>query len=314
MAVYMAAMARKIAIALVVFVIGALGVFAGFSAASLFEPYRPPTRVGLAPSIAAPETGEREFDSFGRLIFDAAKTQVECPGQSDRVAVLLVAGQSNASNSAEGMFSTKYPWNVVNFFDGKCYAAASPLLGAENEKGEFITPLADALVSSGTFSHVVIVSTGVGGSRASQWSAGGDLGALLSETLTNVAASGYQVTETIWHQGEADFIYDTTGEAYSASFLSFADTVEAAGVTGPIFMSIASRCNAPSLGGIEWTPANQIADAQRALIDGRRILLGVDTDELLTDFDRRDGCHLSDSGQLKVAAALANSIRQAVNH
>jgi hypothetical protein len=93
---------------------------------------------------AAPGYKGRKFDGFGRLVFDDQKLEVECPVQTDKVGVILVTGQSNASNSAQAVFTTKYPWNVVNFFEGRCYAAASPLLGSENEKGEFITPMADA--------------------------------------------------------------------------------------------------------------------------------------------------------------------------
>jgi hypothetical protein len=205
------------------------------------------------------------------------------------------------------MITTKYPLSVVNYFEGRCYSAASPLLGAENEQGEFLTPLADALVSSGTFTQVVIVATAIGGSLVSHWASGGDLDGYLISRLADVR-SRYRVTDVIWHQGEADFAADTSGDNYRSAFLSFANTLSSSGVTAPIFMSVASRCSSASKAGVEWGPDNQIALAQKALVDGKSILFGVNTDALLTELDRRDGCHMSESGQLKVAAALANAI------
>ena len=41
------------------------------------------------------------------------------------------------------------------------------------------------------------------------------------------------------------------------------------------------------------------------LVDGRRVVLATDADALLTPDDRSDGCHYSESGQRKMAAAYA---------
>jgi hypothetical protein len=49
------------------------------------------------------------------------------------------------------------------------------------------------------------------------------------------------------------------------------------------------------------------------LIDNKTIFLGVNTDELVEVKDRYDTCHFSESGQIKTAKALANSIRAAKN-
>ena len=45
--------------------------------------------------------------------------------------------------------TTERPDAVVNFFEGKCYRAQSPLLGATAEEGEFLTLLGDRLVADG---------------------------------------------------------------------------------------------------------------------------------------------------------------------
>jgi len=71
------------------------------------------------------------FDEAGRLASDDRKKAVACPQQTDRAAVLLLIGQSNAGNHAGQRFRSEHGENVVNFYNGRCYVAASPLLGAD---------------------------------------------------------------------------------------------------------------------------------------------------------------------------------------
>jgi hypothetical protein len=63
------------------------------------------------------------------------KTEIFCPAQDEATAVLLVAGQSNAANS-QGQRYQSPDDRVVNFSEGHCYRAASPLLGADDRNGE----------------------------------------------------------------------------------------------------------------------------------------------------------------------------------
>jgi len=97
------------------------------------------------------------YDDFYRLIQFPHKTEVPCPASSDKTAVFLVIGQSNAANHAEKKFTTRHPDRVFNFFDDSCFTASSPLLGATGEDGEFITLLADKIIDSKTYDRVVII-------------------------------------------------------------------------------------------------------------------------------------------------------------
>ena len=90
------------------------------------------------------------YDRAGRLTGYPGKIAVDCPGQTKDTAVLLAAGQSNSANDGQRKFTTRYPGQAFNYFDGKCYAASSPLLGASAEGGEFLTLLAYQLISNGT--------------------------------------------------------------------------------------------------------------------------------------------------------------------
>jgi hypothetical protein len=242
-------------------------------------------------------------DDYGRLVAWPGKIEVACPVQAERTGVLLAIGQSNVANHAARRVTTRHGRKVLNFFAGKCHVAASPLLGATGDGGEFLTMLADRLVNDGVYDTVIIVSSGIGGSPISRWQAGGDLNAMLSTTLRDLAGH-YRVTDVVWHQGESDFDRATTSEAYAAAFASLVAALARDGVEAPIYTSISTRC------GPSWSADNSVARAQRGLAADGRVHVAADTDALLAPEDRYDGCHFSESGQRKTATAYAAAIRR----
>lgn len=173
-------------------------------------------------SIAAvmPATADSDFTtgSFDRVIAAAGKRVVPCPKQDESTAVLLVFGQSNSANHAERSHQSRHPGKVVNFFDGKCYEAGSPLLGADGTMGESFTLLGDLLVQAGIYKKVVLVSTGIGGTEIGRWKQGGDLNAMLLGVVDGVRPH-YRFTHLLWHQGESDAEH-TSAEEYTRSFRS----------------------------------------------------------------------------------------------
>ena len=102
-------------------------------------------------------TGLKFDNKTNRLIKDDLKKQVPCPKQNHDTAVLFALGQSNVANHGEYKFTTNHPGKVVNYFNGKCFVASSPLLGSTNMNGEFITPLADNLIERGLYKYIVII-------------------------------------------------------------------------------------------------------------------------------------------------------------
>lgn len=247
-----------------------------------------------------------DYDEFGRLISYPGKKEVACPKQNNNMAVILAFGQSNSANSGEKKFATQHGENVINYFNGKCYIASSPLLGANGNEGEFITPLADRLVESRTYKSVIIISSGIGATPISRWQRDGDLNEMLLATIRNIRGK-YRITEIIWHQGESDFINHTSAKNYVKSFKSLLKTLSENKVNAPIFVSIATKCEPVGA----WNKDNPTAIGQRELIDNQKIFLGVDTDTALTQFDRRPGnCHFKESGQLKTAMSFATAIQK----
>ncbi|OWS71261.1 hypothetical protein CBI30_07390 [Polynucleobacter aenigmaticus] len=236
-----------------------------------------------------------EFDSFGRLTSINGKVEVVCPIQNKSTAVILVMGQSLSTNESSEKFSTKYPQSAINYFNGKCYASNSPLLGATGENGEFITALADLLIASKKYKTVIVISTGIGGTAINRWQAKGDLHTMVSKTIDQLSST-YKITQIIWQQGESDYLENTTTTAYINSFYSLYNALLSKKIRAPIFISISSKC------GPNWIDNNPISTAQNLLIDNKKIFLGVNSDKLLDSEDRTpDECHLMGSGQLKIA-------------
>src|SRR5262245_16074980 len=74
-------------------------------------------------------------DEFGRLSSKTKSEAVNCPTQDTRTAVLVIAGQSNAANSGGQPTISQHGSKIVNYFDGRCYVAVSPLLGSSGFNG-----------------------------------------------------------------------------------------------------------------------------------------------------------------------------------
>jgi hypothetical protein len=245
-------------------------------------------------------------DDFGRLVAYPGKIERPCPAQAERTGVILAIGQSNVANHAARRMTTRHGDRVLSYFNGKCHISASPLLGATSDGGEYLTMLADRLVDDGVYRTVIIVSSGIGGTPIARWQSNGDLNAMLMATLRELSPR-YRVTDVIWHQGESDVANGTTSEAYAAAFASLVASLTENGVDAPIYTAVSTRC------GTSWNADNPIARAQRSLAPGKRVQVAADTDALLAPEDRDDTCHLSESGQRKVATAYARAIRNGRN-
>ncbi len=241
------------------------------------------------------------FDRYGRLSSFPGKISVSCPPQTARTAIILALGQSNISNDMEppATADASHP-RVVNFFEGQCAGAVSPLLGATGVGGEWLTLLGDALIRSGRYDAAVIAPGAVAGQLITRF-AKGDLGQMIDETASTLALR-YRVTHVIWHQGEWDFLANTEPEAYRAMFLQIVDRLRRHGVDAPIFVSTTTYC--PRAG--PWRDDNAIQKAQRSLPNaGLGVFAGVDTDAFDQTAARFDACHLSRRGQEWAAAAEA---------
>ena len=246
--------------------------------------------------------GAPQVDGHGRLTFYPGKTVVPCPPQDPRTAVIFVAGQSNAANFGEKRQTTAFGDRVVAFFKGACTIAASPLLGADSNEGESLTPMADELIRSGRFDRVMLAPVAVGGTEIARW-VDGDLAPVLRQALQAVQAR-YRVTHAIWHQGENDALIGLSAADYKRQFDVLLGRWRAQGMAAPVFVSVTTRCYP------NWMADNPVALAQRSLPDPARGLHpGADSDAELPSAELRGGeCHHNAAGQAHLAKLLASAL------
>ena len=238
-------------------------------------------------------------DAFHRLTKYPNKTEVGCPKQTERTMVLLISGQSNSANHGGQRYASQYGDKVLNYFDGKCYVAKSPLLGATGLEGDSWTFLGNLLIQQGVADQVIIAPTGIAGSAISQWEVGSPYQQMLQSSAQKLL-SQYRVTHMLWHQGETDYGKHTSQADYEKLFTGIADALRQQGMDAPIYVSQTSQCWMDA----NWRADNPVTQAQRALVSPeKKIFAGVNSDALMDELDRFDNCHFSGSGQEKFARA-----------
>ena len=221
-------------------------------------------------------------DAAHRLIKYPNKQEVLCPAQTERTYVLLVSGQSNSANHGGQRFASEFGDKVINFHNGKCYIAKSPLLGSTGLEGESWTLLGNLLIKSGAAERVIITTTGVAGSAVSQWEAGGTFATLLLKDVQTLQ-SRYRVTHMFWHQGETDYGKRTSAADYVKIFTGLAEALRQTGMNAPIYVSNASQCWIDA----HWHKDNSVVQAQKSLVNPEKnIRAGVDSDALMGEYGK----------------------------
>lgn len=223
----------------------------------------------------------------------AEKREVICPKQTERTLVLVAFGQSNAANHLGQRY--RGDPHVVNFFEGKCYAAADPLLGSTGRWGSLWTALGNRLVRE--TDAVVLITLGIEGSSVRKWRK--------SQFLSNaLKQSPYRVTHFLWMQGEADRYM--TAQDYASALRDVIATARALAPDAPFWVARSSLCDSAS--------SPEIRRAQTMVLDSaQHIYAGPDTDALDALEDRYDGCHYSMVGQEKAVDLWYAAIKSATS-
>lgn len=217
------------------------------------------------------------------------REQVDCsrfklPGS----AVILTLGQSNAANESTLAYQPGEGVYNFNFFDGRCYVARDPLLGASGQEGSVWSRLGDKLIRAGVYERVLIAPIAVGGTRVHTWTPDGLHFPRLIKVQEAFASQGLKPTLVLWHQGEADAKH-TTKEEYVERFTRMLEGMRSLGIDAPVYVAIASVCAHPGSDAIR-AAQRQVA----ATLDN--VFIGANTDELDRLRWRRDGCHFSAEG------------------
>lgn len=226
-----------------------------------------------------------------------------------RPLVMLLIGQSNVANSALGTFLPQA--RIGNYFEGQCFVAKNPLLGASGERASVALDFADAAVRQGLFDSAVIVNLAVQGSSVYSWARHGDLRPLLARTLADLRRQGLAVNLVLYHQGEADCLVGLDGERYGLALENVLADLRRMGVSAPIFVSQVSRHKALDCPDSAPAACSRICPdirlAQAAVVDpAKGIFAGPDTDTAVPE--RFDGYHMTDAGRKTFAALLLDTV------
>lgn len=226
--------------------------------------------------------------------FRDASYRVEVPCGSirgGRTMVALVFGQSNSGNHGETLYTPRKA--VYNFFDGRCYKAVDPLLGATGDGGSVWSRLGDLLITRGLYDRVVFLPIGVGTTTIDQWSTGGYLHRRIITAINQSRACGLGITHMFWVQGGSE--PRTSGdrsntENYKRNFNAMLASIRHHGVEAPIYVAIATYN--------DTGPIPDIQAALREVVDpAKKIYLGADNDTLYRNPDNRwEQVHLSHRG------------------
>lgn len=148
--------------------------------------------------------------------FQQLDTSAYVPEQSCAGADAIVAfGQSNSANSGgSGDLTVTRPDNsgILMFFNGHCYPARDPLLGASVWMGGASVWLqfGRTYVAKNPGKKLIIVPFGIGSSGSWEWAQGGQFHQRLKSVLAQVKLANLNVKYVFWHQGETDGINATT--------------------------------------------------------------------------------------------------------
>jgi len=215
-----------------------------------------------------------------------------------RLAVILAMGASNIANEGDpnGIFVPKRGVYNFNFFDGRCYAARDPLLGATLGGSNLLTRLADMLVQGEIYERVLLVPIAYGGTYAVEWAPNGRMHPRLRRAIKMLRRRNIAMTHALWQEGEAEAAMPAPDpKMWVKQFHAVVDTVRSETSDTFIYVAQCTICRSQ--------PNEVIRVAQRSVVDtAKRIFAGPDLDAIGIE-NRWDGCHFSVRG-LEQAASL----------
>lgn len=241
------------------------------------------------------------------------KIEVDCKSiNRDKTMVILAYGQGNAANGGEEKYTPKH--DIYNVFDGKCYKADDPLLGATDNKGSVWGRLADKIIENGMCENVIIKSIGVGGSPIICWTVNGtgigykgrlygSYHSRILEANEELNLLGFPITHILWHQGESDTINGTTTTEYKERFLDMLSSMRQNGIKAPIYIALSSRYGRQT--------SREVIDAQKQLSEENDDIFEGPNTDIIDRLEERteDGQRFTEIGLEKHANAWLKVLR-----
>lgn len=209
-----------------------------------------------------------------------------CPA-IDEALVLVTGGQSNASNAIPVRYEVKR--DVSIWFDGRCFPASDPMLGATASGGSLWSVLGDQLEEN-IDRPILLIAGAVGGTQFSDWldDRSGYYEALIQRVST-ARDAGYMPDLILWHQGETDAEAERNLDALEDDVTSVTNRLLADIPTAPLYLFQATRC----IGQHRVNGVPEVVEVMKKVADANtRIITGMNTDVLGRDY-RWDTCHFN---------------------
>lgn len=258
----------------------------------------------LIGAIAGKVAGSRTSQINLTGLAPPARIERACVPVSDRTAIIVVHGQSNAANYGNTRYTAR---EAVDNFDpasGKCFAAADPLLGTDGAGGNFSTRLGDLLIQTGRYDRVILVPIAVEGASLSVLN--NEQAERIDGAISRLQAAKLRPTHLLFQQGEKDAILTTTQQQYVLLLHQLVKRFRAAGFDAPFYLSQSTKCDVAEPKNAAAVRAGQLS----AIDDRLDIRQGPDTDMIGNDGrNPNDGCHMNGVGTLANAALWAAFIR-----
>ena len=263
--------------------------------------------------------GEREsYDGaepiYGPILDAAGRQLVPCLTDRKGTSVIITLGQSNAANFASGHYAAQGKVANFNLYDGRCYSAIDPLLGASGDGGNFATRLGDILIGVALPSESFLLQSAW---VTREWSIGhsGASSTTESSLIRRLWEAGTSPNLILWQQGEGNASdVDLGGRNYRRHLLEVVQTFRNYGISAPFMVALCTLCGDPHPNPMVRIIRNLLRQNVRA---GQRgavsseigTFLGPDTDRIGRE-DKFDRCHMSESGAQKQAEMWADAIGQ----
>jgi Carbohydrate esterase, sialic acid-specific acetylesterase len=247
-----------------------------------------------------------ELDQNWKSFRDTANRQ-SVPCQVDkRTAVIVTLGQSNAANYALARYTAKHDVRNFDLYNGHCYKAEDPLLGASGALGNFAGPLADLLIERGLYTRVIIAPIAMGGSTVEEWADEGVFNRRILVLIRRLFDASLTPTAILWHQGEGNSgVGDSHGRQYRKNLLEVIATFREYGISAPFFVALATKC-----GGYPTPSGHNIREGQASTVNRLdNVFLGPDTDTLGDEYRGKEHCHFNGAGLLRHAAMWADVLQ-----
>lgn len=264
-----------------------------------------PYALHISPNVAGPT-----HDPYTSLTGKVASSLTINP--AERTAVVLVIGQSTASNENGALHTPTNTTKVdnLNVYNGLMYQGKDPWLGCAGEIGSWLGRFADKAINAGMFARVIIEPVGIGGEPPRAWNRTGMyhhramIGLKRLKNLLGPSPSANTFPMVFWMlQGDVD----ATGDGYVTTYANYVDDfgqvhslMAGLGINWPWYVSLTTRA-------MDVTQPTH-RQAQTDVCNGTTIRQGPDTDTIPTGADRPDGIHFSASGCDLVAQKWLDAI------